>query len=108
MLIWLVRGMLVAIEVMTAYNLSDAWNADLVTGNAYRIALIVIAALAVFTFILSFMTGDEEEPVEEPVEETVEETVEVKQIRLTKEQAQEFMKMIESFKFEEDPGNENK
>lgn len=100
MLIWLVRGMLVAIEVMTAYNLSDAWNADLVTGNAYRIALIVIAALAVFTFILSFMTEDEEEPVEE--------TVEVKQIRLTKEQAQEFMKMIESFKFEEDPGNENK
>ena len=100
MLIWLVRGMLVAIEVMTAYNLSDAWNADLVTGNAYRIALIVIAALAVFTFILSFMTEDEEEPVEEPVE--------VKQIRLTKEQAQEFMKMIESFKFEEDPGNENK
>ena len=100
MLIWLVRGMLVAIEVMTAYNLSDAWNADLVTGNAYRIALIVIAALAVFTFILSFMTEDEEEPVEEPVE--------VKQIRLTKEQTQEFMKMIESFKFEEDPGNENK
>lgn len=96
MLIWVVRGMLIAIEVMTAYNLSDAWNADLVTGNAYRIALIVIAALAVFTFILSFMTEDEEE------------TVEVKQIRLTKEQAQEFMKMIESFKFEEDPGNENK
>lgn len=100
MLIWVVRGMLIAIEVMTAYNLSDAWNADLVTGNAYRIALIVIAALAVFTFILSFMTEDEEE--------TVEETVEVKQIRLTKEQAQEFMKLIESFKFEEDPGNENK
>lgn len=96
MLIWLVRGMLVAIEVMTMFNLRDAWNADLVTGNAYRIALIVIAALAVFTFILSFMTEDEEE------------TVEVKQIRLTKEQAQEFMKMIESFKFEEDPGNENK
>ena len=100
MLIWVVRGMLIAIEVMTAYNLSDAWNADLVTGNAYRIALILIAALAVFTFILSFMTEDEEE--------TVEETVEVKQIRLTKEQAQEFMKMIESFEFEEDPGNENK
>lgn len=100
MLIWVVRGMLIAIEVMTAYNLSDAWNADLVTGNAYRIALIVIAALAVFTFILSFMTEDEEE--------TVEETVEVKQIRLTKEQAQEFMKMIESFKFEEDERNENK
>ena len=98
MLIWVVRGMLIAIEVMTAYNLSDAWNADLVTGNAYRIALIVIAALAVFTFILSFMTEDEEEPVEE--------TVEVKQIRLTKEQAQEFMKMIESFKFEEDERNE--
>ena len=96
MLIWIVRGMLIAIEVMTAYNLSDAWNADLVTGNAYRIALIVIAALAVFTFILSFMTEDEEE------------TVEVKQIRLTKEQAQEFMKMIESFKFEEDERNENK
>lgn len=96
MLIWVVRGMLIAIEVMTAYNLSDAWNADLVTGNAYRIALIVIAALAVFTFILSFMTEDEEE------------TVEVKQIRLTGEQAKEFMKMIESFKFEEDPGNENK
>ena len=96
MLMWVVRGMLIAIEVMTAYNLSDAWNADLVTGNAYRIALILIAALAVFTFILSFMTEDEEE------------TVEVKQIRLTKEQAQEFMKMIESFKFEEDPGNENK
>ena len=100
MLIWVVRGMLIAIEVMTAYNLSDAWNADLVTGNAYRIALIVIAALAVFTFILSFMTEDEEE--------TVEETVEVKQIRLTKEQAQEFMKMIESFKFEEDERNEKK
>ena len=100
MLIWLVRGMLVAIEVMTMFNLRDAWNADLVTGNAYRIALIVIAALAVFTFILSFMTEDEEEPVEEPVE--------VKQIRLTKEQTQEFMKMIESFKFEEDPGNENR
>ena len=98
MLMWVVRGMLVVIEVMTAYNLSDAWNADLVTGNAYRIALIVIAALAVFTFILSFMTEDEEEPVEE--------TVEVKQIRLTKEQAQEFMKMIESFKFEEDERNE--
>lgn len=96
MLIWAVRGMLIAIEVMTAYNLSDAWNADLVTGNAYRIALILIAALAVFTFILSFMTEDEEE------------TVEVKQIRLTKEQAQEFMKMIESFKFEEDKRNENK
>lgn len=96
MLMWVVRGMLIAIEVMTAYNLSDAWNADLVTGNAYRIALIVIAALAVFTFILSFMTEDEEE------------TVEVKQIRLTKEQAQEFMKMIESFKFEEDERNENK
>lgn len=95
MLMWVVRGMLIAIEVMTAYNLSDAWNADLVTGNAYRIALIVIAALAVFTFILSFMTEDEEE-------------TEVKQIRLTKEQAQEFMKMIESFEFEEDPGNENK
>ena len=94
MLIWVVRGMLIAIEVMTAYNLSDAWNADLVTGNAYRISLIVIAALAVFTFILSFMTEDEEE------------TVEVKQIRLTKEQAQEFMKMIESFKFEEDERNE--
>lgn len=92
---WIVRGMLIAIEVMTAYNLSDAWNADLVTGNAYRIALIVIAALAVFTFILSFMTEDEEE-------------IEVKQIRLTKEQAQEFMKMIESFKFEEDERNENK
>ena len=100
MLIWVVRGMLIAIEVMTAYNLSDAWNADLVTGNAYRIALIVIAALAVFTFILSFMTEDEEE--------TVEETVEVKQIRLTKEQAQEFMKLIESFKFEEDERNESK
>ena len=100
MLMWVVRGMLIAIDVMTAYNLSDAWNADLVTGNAYRIALIVIAALAVFTFILSFMTEDDEE--------TVEETVEVKQIRLTKEQAQEFMKMIESFEFEEDPGNENK
>ena len=100
MLIWVVRGMLIAIEIMTAYNLSDAWNADLVTGNAYRISLIVIAALAVFTFILSFMTEDEEE--------TVEETVEVKQIRLTKEQAQEFMKMIESFKFEEDERNENK
>ena len=100
MLMWIVRGMLIAIEVMTAYNLSDAWNADLVTGNAYRIALIVIAALAVFTFILSFMTEDEEEPVEE--------TVEVKQIRLTKEQAQEFMKMIESFKFEEDERNESK
>ena len=96
MLMWVVRGMLVVIEVMTAYKLSDAWNADLVTGNAYRIALIVIAALAVFTFILSFMTEDEEE------------TVEVKQIRLTGEQAKEFMKMIESFKFEEDPGNENK
>ena len=96
MLIWVVRGMLIAIEVMTAYNLSDAWNADLVTGNAYRIALIVIAALAVFAFILSFMTEDEEE------------TVEVKQIRLTGEQAKEFMKLIESFKFEEDPGNENK
>lgn len=96
MLIWIVRGMLIAIEVMTAYNLSDAWNADLVTGNAYRIALIVIAALAVFTFILSFMTEDEEE------------TVEVKQIRLTGEQAKEFMKMIESFKFEEDERNENK
>ena len=96
MLMWVVRGMLIAIEIMTAYNLSDAWNADLVTGNAYRIALIVIAALAVFTFILSFMTEDEEE------------TVEVKQIRLTGEQAKEFMKMIESFKFEEDPGNENK
>lgn len=95
MLMWVVRGMLIAIEVMTAYNLSDAWNADLVTGNAYRIALIVIAALAVFTFILSFMTEDEEE-------------IEVKQIRLTKEQAQEFMKMIESFKFEEDKRNENK
>lgn len=94
MLIWIVRGMLIAIEVMTAYNLSDAWNADLVTGNAYRIALIVIAALAVFTFILSFMTEDEEE------------TVEVKQIRLTGEQAKEFMKMIESFKFEEDERNE--
>ena len=98
MLMWVVRGMLVVIEVMTAYNLSDAWNADLVTGNAYRIALIVIAALAVFTFILSFMTEDEEEPVEE--------TVEVKQIRLTGEQAKEFMKMIESFKFEEDERNE--
>lgn len=96
MLMWIVRGMLVVIEVMTAYNLSDAWNADLVTGNAYRIALILIAALAVFTFILSFMTEDEEE------------TVEVKQIRLTKEQSQEFMKMIESFKFEEDERNENK
>lgn len=96
MLIWVVRGMLIAIEVMTMFNLRDAWNADLVTGNAYRIALIVIAALAVFTFILSFMTEDEEE------------TVEVKQIRLTKEQAQEFMKMIESFKFEEDERNENK
>ena len=96
MLMWVVRGMLVVIEVMTAYNLSDAWNADLVTGNAYRIALILIAALAVFTFILSFMTEDEEE------------TVEVKQIRLTKEQSQEFMKMIESFKFEEDERNENK
>lgn len=96
MLMWVVRGMLIAIEVMTAYNLSDAWNADLVTGNAYRIALIVIAALAVFTFILSFMTEDEEE------------TVEVKQIRLTGEQAKEFMKMIESFKFEEDERNENK
>lgn len=96
MLMWVVRGMLVVIEVMTAYNLSDAWNADLVTGNAYRIALIVIAALAVFTFILSFMTEDEEE------------TVEVKQIRLTKEQSQEFMKIIESFKFEEDERNENK
>lgn len=94
MLMWVVRGMLVVIEVMTAYNLSDAWNADLVTGDAYRIALIVIAALAVFTFILSFMTEDEEE------------TVEVKQIRLTKEQAKEFMKMIESFKFEEDERNE--
>lgn len=94
MLMWVVRGMLVVIEVMTAYNLSDAWNADLVTGNAYRIALILIAALAVFTFILSFMTEDEEE------------TVEVKQIRLTKEQSQEFMKMIESFKFEEDERNE--
>lgn len=94
MMMWVVRGMLVVIEVMTAYNLSDAWNADLVTGNAYRIALIVIAALAVFTFILSFMTEDEEE------------TVEVKQIRLTKEQSQEFMKMIESFKFEEDERNE--
>ena len=89
MLMWVVRGMLIAIEVMTAYNLSDAWNADLVTGNAYRISLIVIAALAVFTFILSFMTEDEEE------------TVEVKQIRLTGEQAKEFMKMIESFGFEE-------
>lgn len=100
MLIRIVRGMLIAIEVMTAYNLSDAWNADLVTGNAYRIALIVIAALAVFTFILSFMTEDEEE--------TVEETVEVKQIGLTKEQAKEFMKLIENFEFEEDPGNENK
>lgn len=96
MLMWVVRGMLIAIEVMTAYNLSDAWNADLVTGNAYRIALIVIAALAVFTFILSFMTEDEEE------------TVEVKQIRLTGEQAKEFMKMIESFKFEEDERNESK
>lgn len=96
MLIWVVRGMLIAIEVMTAYNLSDAWNADLVTGNAYRIALILIAALAVFTFILSFMTEDEEG------------TVEVKQIRLTGEQAKEFMKMIESFKFEEDERNENK
>lgn len=96
MLMWVVRGMLVVIEVMTAYNLSDAWNADLVTGNAYRIALILIAALAVFTFILSFMTEDEEE------------TVEVKQIRLTGEQAKEFMKMIESFKFEEDERNENK
>ena len=95
MLMWIVRGMLIAIEVMTAYNLSDAWNADLVTGNAYRIALIVIAALAVFTFILSFMTEDEEE------------TVEVKQIRLTGEQAKEFMKMIESFKFEEDERNES-
>ena len=95
MIIWVVRGMLVAIEVMTMFNLRDAWNADLVTGNAYKIALIVIAALAVFTFILSFMTEDEEE------------TVEVKQIRLTKEQAQEFMKMIESFKFEEDERNES-
>lgn len=94
MLMWIVRGMLIAIEVMTAYNLSDAWNADLVTGNAYRIALIVIAALAVFTFILSFMTEDEEE------------TVEVKQIIFTGEQAKEFMKMIESFKFEEDERNE--
>lgn len=95
MLMWIVRGMLIAIDVMTAYNLSDAWNADLVTGNAYRIALIVIAALAVFTFILSFMTEDEEE------------TVEVKQIRLTGEQAKEFMKMIESFKFEEDKNEKN-
>ena len=40
--------------------------------------------------------------------EDEEETVEVKQIRLTKEQAQEFMKLIESFKFEEDERNENK
>ena len=96
MLIWVVRGMLIAIEVMTAYNLSDAWNADLVTGDAYRVALILIAALAVFTFILSFMTEDEED------------TVGVKQNRLTGEQAKEFMKMIESYKFEEDERNENK
>ena len=92
----IIRGILIIIMVMTMFNLRDAWNADLVTGNAYRIALIVIAALAVFTFILSFMTEDEEE------------TVEVKQIRLTGEQAKEFMKMIESFKFEEDERNENK
>ena len=92
----IIRGILIIIMVMTMFNLRDAWNADLVTGNAYRIALIVIAALAVFTFILSFMTEDEEE------------TVEVKQIRLTGEKAKEFMKMIESFKFEEDERNENK
>lgn len=101
MLIWAVRGMLIAIEVMTMFNLRDAWNADLVTGNAYRIALIVIAALAVFTFILSFMTEDEEET-------RGFQSVEIKQVKLTKEQSQEFMKMIESFKFEEDERNENK
>lgn len=60
MLMWVVRGMLVVIEVMTAYNLSDAWNADLVTGDAYRISLILIMGISVITFILTLFPEDEE------------------------------------------------
>ena len=46
--------------VMTMFNLRDAWNADLVTGDAYRISLILIMGISVITFILTFFPEDEE------------------------------------------------
>ena len=92
MLMWVVRGMLIAIEVMTAYNLSDAWNADLVTGNAYRIALILIMGISVITFILTFFPEDEE--VDEKNEWTI-------------KGQKAFMDKVENFNLEERAENDD-
>lgn len=56
----IIRGILIIIMVMTMFNLRDAWNADLVTGDAYRISLILIMGISVITFILTFFPEDEE------------------------------------------------
>lgn len=95
MLMWVVRFILVAIEVMTLCNLSTAWNAYLVSGDAYRISLILIAALALFTFVLTLLTDEEEKESTDVV---------VKKVRLTDEQAKQFMKLVESFKFDDENG----
>lgn len=92
MLMWVVRGMLVVIEVMTAYNLSDAWNADLVTGDAYRISLILIMGISVITFILTFFPEDEE--VDEKNEWTI-------------KGQKAFMDKVENFNLEERAENDD-
>lgn len=56
----IIRGILIIIMVMTMFNLRDAWNADLVTGDAYRISLILIMGISVITFILTFFPENEE------------------------------------------------
>lgn len=92
MLIWAVRGMLIAIEVMTMFNLRDAWNADLVTGDAYRISLILIMGISVITFILTFFPEDEE--VDEKNEWTI-------------KGQKAFMDKVENFNLEERAENDD-
>lgn len=78
--------------VMTMFNLRDAWNADLVTGSAYRIALILIMGISVITFILTFFPEDEE--VDEKNEWTI-------------KGQKAFMDKVENFNLEERAENDD-
>ena len=60
-LIWLIRILLSSVFVMTIFDIKRAWVADLVTVNAYLLALFLILALCFFIVFMSFFVDWEEE-----------------------------------------------
>lgn len=60
-LIWLIRILLSSVFVMTIFDIKRAWGADLVTVNAYLLALFLILALCFFIVVTSFFVDWEEE-----------------------------------------------